>query len=127
MAYTFTDDGLDWFADRAVPGIDDELNTIAVGTDNTFPQSDDQQLGSRVYQAPTTYDNCSIDRSSNTGQINCSVTVTGGTHVTAGTSIIEIGVKTESDELVYREVRDGAITIDDGERVTIDFSFSITR
>lgn len=127
MAYIVTDDGLDWFADRAIPGISDELHTIAVGTDNTYPESGDQQLVSRVYQAPKTYDNCTIERSSNTGQINCSITITGGTHVDPGKSIFELGLKTESGELVYREVRDGAITIDDGERVTIEFSVVLIR
>lgn len=127
MAYIITDDGLDWFADRAIPGISDELHYVAVGTDDTYPQSNDQQLGTRVYQAPESQNNCSITRSSSTGRINCSITLTGGTNVSPGTSIFEIGLKTESDELVYREVRDGAITIDDGERVTIEFSVIVAR
>ncbi len=126
MSYIIPDKGLDWVADRAYGISDSDLYQIAAGIGDSFPESTDEALDNRVYIGNETYDTVSFDRSSNTGQINCTITLAGGTHVDPNTQVTELGVFTDDGTMVYREVRD-PITIDDGERVTIKFSLEFGR
>ena len=120
MSSIIPNEGLNWIADRAIPGVDEALQYVDVGEGTTFPQIDDNSLENRLYRGNVDNSNCTIERSSNRGEINASITVTGGTHVDPGTVITELGLLTEDDRLIYRETTEG-IEIDDGERVTISF------
>lgn len=126
MSYVIPDSGLNWVADRAYPGSDETLEAIAIGTGNSFPESNDTGLDNRVYIQTDEKSNVSFNRSSNTGQINAWISFAGGTEVDPGTEITEIAVFTTNDRLVYREVRE-PVKVDEGERVTLDFSFVIIR
>jgi len=126
MAYVVTDAGINWIADRAHPGTDEVLESIAIGTGTTFPESDDTSLDTEIYRGDTSLETISFTRSSTRGQIDASVTIAGGTEVDPGDAITEIGVYTSDDRLVYREVRE-SLTIDEGERITIEFSFVVGR
>ena len=126
MSSIIPDEGLNWVADRAIPGVDEPLQYIDVGDGTSFPEAGDSSLESRVYRANVDNSNCTIERSSNRGQINASITITGGTHVDPGTEITELGLLTDDDRLVYRETRAG-IEIDEGERVTISFGVVVER
>lgn len=127
MATTIPNDGLNWVADAATPGVDEpKLQYVSVGTGTSSPKIDDTDLESETYRSDIDTATSSIDRSSSTGSIRASITVSGGTEVPSGEEITELGIFTESGELVYREVRD-VISIGDGERVTFEFIVSFVN
>lgn len=124
MGTIIPDTGLDWFANKSLPGEPDtDLQYVAVGTGTASVASDDTALANESYRADIANGNGSISLSSNTGTLRVSITVSGGTEVPAGEEITELGVLTEEDELTYREVRD-TITVENGERITFQFPVS---
>lgn len=143
MASITPDEGLEWIAERVIPTsntADEELYSIAVGSGTTAPAAGDTQLAVEEYRGIKPYSNISFeDTSPAIGEVQCRVTVSGGTEVPAGTDITELGVfardpsisennVTDSDDsLIYREVRDSAVTIASGDRKTFSFTISVTN
>ena len=127
MSTLIPDGGLNWMSDYISPGTTaPDLNYVEVGTGTVSTESDDKSLDDGVYRAPVDQGNASIESTSSTGEIRASITVSGGTEVEAGSELTELGIMTEEFDLVYREVRQ-AVTIEQGERVTFEFSLSLVN
>ena len=118
-----TDNGRDWISERVVGGRNDEsFYTIAVGDGTTTPSGSDTSLANELHRANADDSTVEIRDTSNTGEVVGRITVTGGQEVSAGADIQEVGLFTESsDILVYREVRDNAVTLESGDRKTFEF------
>lgn len=122
MSTIIPDEGLNWVANKSAPGVTvSDLQYVSIGTGTALPASDDTSLDNQIYQANIDDGGASIQRTSSTGTIRASITVSAGTEVPAGADITELGVLSGDFDLVYREVRD-VITIDNGERVTFEFT-----
>lgn len=123
MAEATTNTGQDWLSEKAVGNVpNEELYIIAVGTGTTDPTESDTSLQSEVYRSNDGNTNCTVDTTTNTGEIVGRITVSGGTEVPAGTDITEIGLFVDDGStLVFREVRT-AVTIESGDRKTFEFT-----
>jgi len=98
------------------------LDVVALGTGTATPTETDTSLANEVYRATKSDSNVSIDLSgSEPGEIVARITVSGGTEVSAGTTITEIGLLGDQDTLLYRETFSG-VTIDSGDRKTFEFA-----
>lgn len=127
MGTIIPDTGRDWIANKIIPGeTAAELKYVSIGTGTTKTASDDTALASEIHRSDTTGQNSSVSKNSLTGSVRVSVTISGGTEVPSGADITELGVFTADDELIYREVRD-VVTIDDGERITFEFTISFVN
>jgi hypothetical protein len=128
---TVTDDGLEWIGDKTLDSdsTDDEnVRYVAVGTDSTTPASGDSNLGAEVHRQTATF-----NESNATGGYDAVITISGGTEVSPGTTITELGIfaGTDQDEgtnegiLLLREVISG-VTVEAGhrEQFTIPLDFS---
>lgn len=128
MTTVIPDVGRNWLSEKSTGDRSgEEAFIIAVGDGTTSPSSSDTSLASELYRANDDDSNCTVETTSNTGEIIGRITITGGTEVPAGTGISEIGLHTSgSDTLVYREVRDTAVTLQSGDRKTFEFTFTFT-
>ena len=139
MATITPDEGLEWFVERALDessASDERAYSIAVGSGTASLSSTDTQLDTEEYRGEDPDSNVTIRNTSSIGDIECKITISGGTEVPAGTEITELGVfardpsisegnVTESDDtLVYRELRP-AITLASGDRKTFAFTISV--
>jgi hypothetical protein len=140
MATLSPDEGLEWFVERALDegGVsNEEIYDIAVGSGTASLSSTDTQLDQEEYRAKDADSNVAIiNTSPQTGEIECRITISGGTEVPAGTSITEFGVfardptidensVTDSDDtLVHRELRP-SITLESGDRKTFVLTISV--
>jgi len=98
------------------------LDVVALGTGTATPTETDTSLANELYRSTRSDSNVSIDLSgSEPGEIVARITVSGGTEVTAGTTITEIGLFGDQDTLLYRETFSG-VTIDSGDRKTFEFA-----
>lgn len=120
MTTKIPDEGLDWVADRMIFSDASDLGEVAVGNGDTEPAAGDSSLESELYRASSDQENCTIERSSSLGEIQCTITISGGTEVDAGSQISELGLFSLAGDLVYREVR-SSVEINEGERVTFEF------
>ena len=120
------DAGRDWISERVVGGRDTEsFYIIAVGDGTATPSGSDTSLANELHRANTDGSTVEIRATSNTGEVVGRITVTGGQEVAAGADIQEVGMFTESsDVLVYREVRENAVTLDSGDKKTFEFRFT---
>lgn len=142
MATINPDEGLEWFAERAlgVEGAENEkIYSIAVGSGTTAVDPNDTQLAQEEYRGQSIDSNVVFtDTSPAIGEIQCRITISGGTEVPADTSITEFGVfardpsidesnVTETDDtLIHREVRSG-ITLESGDRKTFEFNITLVN
>lgn len=141
MTTIIPNEGLDWIANKAIEanGTEDEvMYSIAVGDGTSSPSSSDTQLDNELHRATTESSTVSIQKQSGVGEIDATVSVSGGTEVPAGTDITEFAIfardpsindgnVTESDDvLVYREVR-SAVTVEAGDRKTFSIPYDITE
>lgn len=126
MATTVTFNGLEWISDKTTGNLETEwLYVIAVGDGTRSPSQDDTSLQSELYRANDDDSNCTIETTTDTGAITGRITITGGQEVPAGAEITEFGMFTKgSNILVYREVRDNAVTLQSGDRKTLEFEFT---
>lgn len=128
MAHVITNVGEDWFADRAVKsGFNEYLDIVGVGTGNTAPSNSDTQLDNEEYRASKSNSNVTVETTSNIGEVRCTISITGGTEVTAGSDIWEFGLFSDGGTLLYREVRDSAVTVESGETSTFEFKITVTE
>lgn len=128
MAHVISDVGKDWFANRAEDSSSsDYIDFVAVGSGNTAPSSSDTQLDVEEYRASKSDSNIEVKTTSNTGEIRCTVSITGGTEVTAGTEVWEFGLLSNGGTLLYREVRDSSVTVDSGDTKTFEFRITVTE
>lgn len=98
---TVTDDGLDWYRDRALGNTTGELDTVAVGTGADSEATDTDTLANLAYSATTASNNVEILTLADPGDSVAVIRVKGGTEVPADTELTEIGVLVgELDELV---------------------------
>lgn len=129
MASVIVDDGLEWVSQKIVGNNPNETAyIIAVGDDNTAPSSSDTSLGNELYRADDDDSNTTIEATSNVGEIDFRITISGGTEVPAGSDVVEFGVFiSDGSTLLYREVLDTAVTIESGNRSTFEFTIDITN
>lgn len=125
MSTITTDEGIEWISEKTIGNREgEELFEVAVGDGTTTPSGSDTALANELYRSSHDSSNCTVDTTSNIGEVLGKITITGGQEVTAGASISEIGlfVNDSADTLVYREVRDTAVTLDSGDRKTFEFT-----
>jgi len=128
MAHAITDVGKDWFTTRSVDGsYNENIDIIAVGTGNDSVKKSDTQLANEQYRQSKSSGNVTIEATSNTGEIRCTISITGGTEVTAGSDVVEFGLFSSDGTLIYREVRGNAVTIDSGDNKVFEFKVTVTE
>lgn len=88
---TTTDDGLDWYWDRALGRLTDEIDTIAVGTGSGAEGAGASSLTNEVYRATKSDSNVEF-LDVGIGEGEAVITLKGGTEVTGGTEITEMAV-----------------------------------
>jgi hypothetical protein len=124
---TTTDDGLEWASEVIVGDRAEELNAIAVGTGTGNEGTGATSLANQVHKNDQTDADCTFKDLSATGELEAIITVTGGTEVTAGTTITEIavfgGFNGGSDTLVVIDEFAG-VTVEDGH--TEEFTVPVT-
>lgn len=127
MAETFTDDGVEWISQKSVDdSVTSVIHTIAVGTGTSSPIGSDETMESEVYRTNRENANCTVDVTSNLGEVRATITISGGTEVPDGTTITEFGVfiDDEDETMIYREVTSGR-TITSGDRVTFELIYNV--
>lgn len=127
MASVVVDEGREWISEKVLDNhVDGQFYIVAVGDGTTSPSSSDTSLENELYRANSDDSNCSIQDTSNTGEIKCRITVSGGTEVPAGSDLSEFGVfASDGSTLIYREVRDTAVTVQSGDRKTFEFTLDV--
>lgn len=148
MVTIIPNEGLNWISEKTVddsPAVDQKIYEIAVGTGtNTGAVTPtNTQLQTELFRANADNGVASISATSNIGEVECKVTVSGGTEIPAGTDVSEFGVwaidPTDStapyqngseiidanDVMLYHEVRAG-VTIDSGDTKTFTIRFTVT-
>jgi hypothetical protein len=101
------------------------VDTVAVGDGTSSPSETDTSMYGQLYEASDASANVTVGKTSVTGQIRFTITVTGGTEVPSETELTEFGIKTSSGELLYHEVRSTAITVASGESKTIELLLTV--
>lgn len=126
MVYSVTDDGLDFFAEVVTnSSFTDVIDTIAVGDGVSNPSTTDQSMQNKLYSADTSSSNIEVKRGQSTGVIVFDITVSGGTEVPAGSDITELGFKSTSGDLLYRELRSNAETVNAGQTKTFEIIYTV--
>jgi len=119
------DVGLEWLEARAMDSSTSEvIYEVAVGTGSSAPDSDDTSMDEEVYRLDKTQDNCSIERTSQTGKVRCAIGFTPGLEVSSDLTITEVGVFTDDGTMVYHELREG-IELQSGEKIQIIFDINL--
>lgn len=128
MAHVIPYVGRDWRRDRTLnENFNEYIDIIAVGTGSASPSRTDTQLEVEEYRASKSDSSVGIEATSNTGEIRCTVSITGGTEVSSGSEIREFGLFSSGGTLLYREVRDSAVTVDSGDTKTFEFRVTVTE
>lgn len=97
-----TDDGLQFVTEKSIDETDDFIREIAVGTGNSTPATGDTSLDNEIHRQEAEFNTSG-------SQYDAVVTVSGGTEVTPGTTIQELGLFTRDGDLVIREVIEGFV------------------
>lgn len=123
-----TDNGEEWISQKLTGNKPNgQFYIIAVGNGTANPQESDTALANELYRADSDDSNCTIDVTSNNGEIVAKITISGGTEISnPPKDITEIGLfATDGSTLIYRETFN-AITIESGDRQTLQFTLTIT-
>jgi len=115
---TYVDVGRDALAALAVGDSGSVFDQMGVGTDSTAESSGDESLGNEVYRTSKSNEPVSIETTSTVGEIDATITVTGGTEVPSDTSIEELGIFFADGTLLYRKVFGTPTTVGAGESAT---------
>lgn len=128
MASVITDEGRDWLKEKIFNNESDETPYIvAVGDGTNSPASGNTSLQNELYRANDDDSNCTIAPTSNTGEFEWRITISGGTEVPAGTDVSEIAIiSSGTNEFIYREVRSTPVTLSSGDRRTIGGQLTFT-
>jgi hypothetical protein len=146
MTTTTPDEGREWITEKVlnVSGTTDQkIYDVGVGSGIGSAGPGDTQLDTQEHRANNDDSIVDIRDTSVDGEIECKITVSGGTEVPGGTSITELGVwardpslpqsdfrngsqttNDSDDVMVYHEQRAG-VTIPDGDRKTFAFKINI--
>lgn len=127
MAEVYTNGGLEWLSGKKVDSADSTvLFGVAVGDGTSSPSSGDTSMESEIHRTNADNSNCTIETTSNNGEIRVKVSVSGGSEVPGGSDISEFGVFTDESTptMVYHEVTSGK-TVTDGTRVTFEMLLTV--
>lgn len=121
MASIITDEGRNWLRDKLFNDETDETPYIvAVGDGTTSVSGSDVALDKELYRANDDDSTVTVEQTTNTGEFEFRITISGGTEVPAGSDISEFGIISGgTNEFIYREVRSSPITLQSGDRKTI--------
>lgn len=126
MASVITDSGAEWLSEAALAVHDETAYVVAVGDGTTSPSSTDTSLTNELYRANDDDSVCTVDVTSNVGEILGRITVSGGTEVPAGSDIAEFGLfSSGSGTMLYHEVIDNPVTVQSGDRKTFEFRLDV--
>lgn len=92
---TITDDGLDWYQERAIGDTGDPFDEVAVGTGSWEEEEDLEtadELDEEEYRGDVDDNNIEIEMQSETGRAHVTIVLQGGTEVSGGTEITEMAV-----------------------------------
>lgn len=87
-----TDDGREWYGDKAIDAVATRLESVAVGTGSGSEDPDSSTLANETYRNDISSANVEIVEVDAVGSLEASIEVTGGTEVPAGAKITELGV-----------------------------------
>lgn len=128
MAHIIPTVGRNWLADKAVfDSTDATVNTVAVGSGTTAPSASDTQLDNELYRDADDSGNITVERTSATGEIRCTIAIRGDSEVPASSEIWEFGCFASDGTLIYRELRDNAVVIDAGDTKVFEFKLTVTQ
>lgn len=89
---TTTDSGLEAISDILIGNRSTEIDALAIGTGTGTEGSSATSLGSEVFRAGVADSNVELIETGATGETELILRVKGGTDVTAGTALTEVGV-----------------------------------
>lgn len=118
--------GQEWISEKIMDHNDGEYAYIvALGDGTSSPTESDTSLQSEIYRADDDDVNCSVNDTSNVGEVVARITVSGGTEISnPPQDVTELGLITTDGVLLYRETR-GAVTIESGDRQTFEFRIEV--
>jgi hypothetical protein len=101
-----TEYGIEWIANRV---LDDTSVTveIAVGSGRFEPNVSTTKLSNELYRASTATPSASIQKGTNKPWIIGRINITGGQNINEEEEITEIGIFTQSGDMIYAEHRNG--------------------
>lgn len=120
MPVLVPDDGRDVVADVVAS----RATAVGVGNGTTEPTSLDTSLESELFRADESDSMVDIKTTSSPGVVRFLVSVAGGTEVSAGSEITELGVFSDDGLLLYRETRPPT-SVASGDRVTFEFDLIV--
>jgi len=118
--------GQEWTSEKMMDVITGEFPyEVAVGNGSSSPTESDTSLDNELYRADDDDSNCTVEATTNSGEIVGRITVSGGTEISnPPKDITELGLITTDGVLLYRETR-GAVTIESGDRQTFEFNIIV--
>lgn len=123
MPSVIPNEGQEWVSEKMMDLRDGEKPYyIALGDGSSAPTESDTSLDNEIYRADDDMSNCTVEATTNTGEIVARITVSGGTELSnPPQDVSELGlIINDGSTLLYREVR-GAVTIESGDRQTFEF------
>jgi hypothetical protein len=127
MPAIIPDEGREWFSQSAMSNTGSErAYIVAVGTGTGATTASNTDLDNEIYRANDDDSVCTVEATSNTGEILARITVSGGTEIqNPPQDITELGLfVSDGSTLLYREVR-SAVTVEAGESQTFEFTLVV--
>jgi hypothetical protein len=127
MPAIIPDEGREWISQSMMDTTDGEFPYIvALGTGTGATTASNTDLDNEIYRANDGDSNCTVESTTNTGEILARITVSGGTEIqNPPQDITELGLfVNDGSTLLYREVRN-AVTIESGDRQTFEFTLVV--
>lgn len=127
MPSVIPSEGQEWISEKMMDLRGSEKPYIvALGNGTSSPTESDTALDNEVYRANDGESNCTVEATTNTGEIVARITVSGGTEISnPPQDITELGLfVSDGSTLVYREVR-SSVTIASGDRQTFEFRVAV--
>lgn len=123
---TTTDQGLDWYADKARGVVTDDLDTIALGTGTGNESTTATSLANQVHQQDDSGSDVTFPDGDAAGEFEAVINITGGAEVPDGTEITEIAVFSNSGVLVHID-EFSKVTVDQGHTEEFTVPIGLTR
>lgn len=110
---TVTDAGLNWYQDRSIGVETGQIDEVAVGSGSGSESATTGGLDNEVYRGSTQDTNVTFNRTE-TGRLEATITIQGGTEVPAGTEISEMLIEVSGAQVIIAIDNFSAVTVVSG-------------
>jgi len=140
MTTIIPDEALDWYRDKGIQDNDvtsEFVYDIGVGDGAQTVSNSDTQLNNEIYRTNDDNANGDVSAGSITGKYTAEISVTGGSEVSSGADITELGVWARDPSLAQSNVSDSddamifhegfsPVTVNSGQTKTFTIEINIT-